>query len=415
MKALSAATSDVGRVRAHNEDSFLENASLGLYAVADGMGGHKAGEVASRMALDVFSSELAHFRMLIETCAHGPTPSLRRQIMERMDQAMQKASAAVFSVGQSDPERKGMGTTLSALLLVGRSAFIAHVGDTRVYLLRDNQVHKLTEDHTLVAEQRKKGLLTAEEAARFPYKNVVTRGVGLFESVPVDTLHLEIAPADKFLLCSDGLHECLSEEEIPAMFDAASLEDVTRRLVELANLHGGRDNITALAVEVPDLPMSEGEIAVHQKLETLRQIALFRKLSYSELIKTLNAAQILHHQKGDMIIREGERGDRLYIILSGAVDILKDNVYLTTLERGGHFGEMALIENSVRSATVRAAKPCDLLAVEQSEFYRLLGEEPHLAVKILLNFVGVLSERLRETTRAFSESRRRITEINISG
>ncbi len=414
MKLRSYGLSDVGRKRTHNEDSLLDNQKLGLFAVADGMGGHNAGEVASRLAVDTLATQISEHTKLLETFAHGPTPRIKRQILDMLDHCVQKACQHIYETAQSDAGKQGMGTTLSVLLVVGRSAFVAHVGDSRVYLIRKNEVHPLTEDHTLVQEQVRKGLLTPEEAVDFPYKNVITRGVGLLQRVQVDTLHMETSPGDRFLLCSDGLYEYLSNEEIQSMFDQQSLEDITRRLIELANGRGGKDNLTALAVELPDLPFEGDEIEVNRKLDALRQIHLFEQLSYSELVKVLNIARIEKKQKGSIIIREGDMGDCMYIIVHGSVDILKDSVYLTTLKRGRHFGEMSLVDNDVRSATVRASSDCDLLTIERSDFYTMLREEPHLSVKILVSFVNILSMRLRDTTRAFSESRRRIAEINAA-
>lgn len=415
MKINSFGLTDVGQKRDHNEDCFIENHSLGLFVVADGMGGHNAGEVASQMAVDIISAEVHKHEKLMATYNHGPTSKLKRQILSMFENSVLKACASIYETSQRDEATRGMGTTVSALLIVGMSGFLAHVGDSRIYLLRSGDLHHLTMDHTLINEQVKRGLLTAEEAANVTqYRNVITRGVGLLRSVEVDTMHFEIAASDRFLLCSDGLTEYLKDEEIPQMFDQQSLEDVTRRLIALANQRGGKDNITAVTVEIPDLPVSEGEIEVHRKLQALRKIPLFEKLTYSELVKALNLTSIEHRSKGDIIIREGEMGDSMFIIVRGAVDVMRDNVYLTSLERGGHFGEMSLVDNVERSATVRASKDCNLLVIERADFYQLLKEEPHLGVKILLAFVDVLSGRLRDTTRAFSEWRKKMTELAIT-
>jgi serine/threonine protein phosphatase PrpC len=415
MKLQSCGVSDVGRVRDHNEDSYLENHRLGLFVVADGMGGHNAGEVASQLAVDVISAEIHAHQKLATTYAYGPTPHLKRQMLNMLEEAVQKACRRIYEASVADEEKRGMGTTLSALNLVGRSAFLAHVGDSRIYLIRDKQIHLLTHDHTLINEQLRKGLITEEEVPNLAqYRNVITRGVGLLKSVEVDTLHVELAPGDRFFMCSDGLHDPIKDEEILDMFTQHSLEELTHRLIALANERGGRDNITALAVAIPDLPMAEDDIEVNKKLETLRQIPFFERLSYSELVKALNLAQLQQRRKGDIIIRQGDVGDKLFIIIRGTVDILRDDVYLTSLERGGHFGEMSLIDNDVRSATVRASSDCDLLTIERHDFYHLLQEEPQLSVKILMAFVGVLSGRLRDTTRAFSDWRRHMNELNIS-
>jgi len=415
MKIKSFGLSDVGQKRPHNEDCFLENHSLGLFVVADGMGGHKAGEVASQIAVDVISAEVHKHRKLMDTYNHGPTQNLKRQILSKLEDAVIAACQAIYRTAEQDESKRGMGTTLSAMVIVAQSAFIAHVGDSRIYMIRDERIHQITEDHTLINEQLKKGLITEDEVENLSqYKNVITRGVGLLKSVEVDTLHIEIAPADRFLLCSDGLHEYLSHREILEMFNQQNLEDLTQDLIRMANDRGGKDNITAITVEIPDLPLSEGSIEVNHKLKTLRQIPMFEKLSYSELVKALNITQIESRPKGDIIIRQGDMGDRMYIIVQGTVDVMNDNVYLNTLERGGHFGEMSLLDNNPRCATVRASTDCNLLIIERNDFYHLMQEEPHLSVKILMSFVGVLSNRLRQTTSAFSEWRKQITEITIN-
>ena len=412
MKIKSSALTDVGRKRDHNEDSYVENHSLGLFAVADGMGGHNAGEVASAMAVDILSAEVHRHEKLLASFKHGPTLKLKRQILNMLEAAVLKICKTIYDTAQAEKGKQGMGTTLSSILIMEKSGFIAHVGDSRIYLIRDGDVHQVTQDHTLLQDQVKKGLLNEEAAKNFPYKNVVTRAVGVLESIEVDVQHIEMAAGDTFLICSDGLYDGgLSLEEISGMFDTNTLEEVTRRLIELANERGGKDNITTVALEIPELALTEGEIEVNRKLELLRKINLFESLSYSELVKVLNIVQIDRKSQGDIIIREGDAGDKLYIIVNGSVDVMKDEVYLTSLQRGGHFGEMALIDNDLRSATVRAREDCDLLLIERNDFYPLLKAEPHLSVKILLSFVGVLSSRLRETTRVFSEWKKRVTDI----
>ena len=414
MKINFSALSDVGQKRKHNEDSYLANPRLGLFIIADGMGGHNAGEVASQMAVDIFSAEVHKHEKLLESYKHGPTGGLKRQILDMMEEAVNTACTNIFQTAEREQARKGMGTTLSALLLAGQSGFIAHAGDSRVYLIRDGKTHHLTEDHTLVQEQIKRGLLSQEEAVNFPYRNVVTRGVGLLSRIPVDTMHFEVVAGDRFLLCSDGLYDYFSDEEMAAMFEQPNLESLIRRLVELANERGGKDNLTGITVEVPELELTPGQIEVNRKVEALRKISLFERLNYPELVKALNIAQLVRYAEGDTIIREGEEGECMYILLSGRVEVLANDLVFKVLEKGGHFGEMSLIDKDVRSATVRAAENCDLLVIHRTDFFHLLNQEPHLAIKILLSFVNSLSGRLRETTAAFLDSRRRIGDIAIS-
>jgi len=241
---------DVGQRRAVNEDAFFLDDDLGLYVVADGMGGHAAGEVASQEAVDTVHGMVRRGLGSLEGLAGGDTsPETTRQAIRVLESAVQAATYMIFGIAQHEPERRGMGTTLSALAVCGSYGITAQVGDSRIYLVRDGQAALLTEDHTLVAWQLKQGIITEEEAAVSPHKNVITRAVGSRDYVQVDTRFLEVAPGDSFLLCSDGLHGYLEEDEIAPVV-ALGPHPAVERFVGMANQRGGRDNITAVICSV---------------------------------------------------------------------------------------------------------------------------------------------------------------------
>jgi len=246
----SAGLTDVGRRRIANEDAFLVDDGLGLYVVADGMGGHAAGEVASHEAVDTVHGMVKRGRDALDAIAAGDlSETAVHRAIRVIESAVQAATYMVFAIAQNEPEQQGMGTTLSALALVGNHGVTAQVGDSRVYLVRDGRAQALTEDHTLVAWQLKQGIISAEEALVSPHKNVITRAVGSRDYVQVDTGFFDVQPGDTFLLCSDGLHGYLDDDEIPQIIDLGATIAV-RRFIELANERGGRDNITAVVVEV---------------------------------------------------------------------------------------------------------------------------------------------------------------------
>lgn len=233
-----------------NEDSFFFDDELGLYVVADGMGGHAAGEVASQEAVDTVHGMVRRDRQKLLVLEEGNANEASiRAALRVVESAVQAATYMIFGIAQQTPGRQGMGTTLSALALAGRYCLTAQVGDSRVYLVRGGKASQLTEDHTLVAWQLKQGIITEEEAAVSPHRNVITRAVGSREYVQVDTRFLEIQPGDTFLLCSDGLHGYLEEHEIPDIIEMGREESV-KRFVDLANERGGRDNITAVVAHV---------------------------------------------------------------------------------------------------------------------------------------------------------------------
>jgi serine/threonine protein phosphatase PrpC len=249
MRTLSSGKSDVGRRRPHNEDSMLFDDDLGLYIVCDGVGGNAKGEVASAESVELVHSWVKRWRKTLNTFVVDPTAENSGLVRRLLESAVQSACYMVFGMGQLDPRQKGMSSTLSSLLVSGGTAFIAQVGDSRVYLCRDGKTAQLTEDHTLVNFRLKLGLITAEEAANSPGKNVITRAVGHQDYVEVDTIDLEVQPGDRFVLCSDGLHGYLMDGEIDDLV-AGERDAVSARLIELANERGGRDNITVVVCDV---------------------------------------------------------------------------------------------------------------------------------------------------------------------
>jgi serine/threonine protein phosphatase PrpC len=249
MAVQSLGISDVGRFRPHNEDSFLADDDLGLYIVADGVGGNAKGEVASAESVDLVHSWVRRWRSTVDACRSSPTEDNRALTRRLLESAVQSACYMVFGMGELDPEQRGMSTTLSSLLVIEPIAYIAQVGDSRVYRMRESQAVQLTEDHTLINYKLKHGLITAEEAARAPGKNVITRAVGHRDYVEVDTLEVEALAGDRFMLCSDGLHGYLLDGELDTLL-RGDRPAACQRLVALANARGGRDNITVVTVDI---------------------------------------------------------------------------------------------------------------------------------------------------------------------
>jgi serine/threonine protein phosphatase PrpC len=403
MRIDSWALTDVGRARKHNEDGWLIDDQLGLYAVADGMGGHAAGEIASAHALRVVQEELVKKKPILDAFNTHATAELRGQILREVELSINVASSAIFHMAQRDKKRHGMGTTLSMMLLVGNKAFMAHVGDSRVYLNRARQVHQLSEDHSYLWEQVKKGNITLEEAKRSPFSNVITRAVGITETVQVDTLVFDVLPGDTYLLCSDGMHGYLEGDvELAEVLSGEEGEELPRKLISLANARGGKDNITALVMRIPGDASDPSAVETIGKLDILRKIPLFRHLGYKELVKVLNHTTLKTVRPTEAIIEEGSEGDEFYIILSGEVEVSKGGRPLTVLGPGVHFGEMALVDHAARSATVRAREPTRLMVLTRPSFYQLVRTEPVLSSKLLWSFVQVLSIRLRATNEALS-------------
>jgi serine/threonine protein phosphatase PrpC len=245
----AASRTDIGRKRAANQDAFLVDEELGLFVVADGMGGHAAGEVASREAVEVIHNMVLGRRATFNTLALPLNVTNASAICRLMESAVQNSTYLVYSMAEFDRTKTGMGTTISACLLVGDDLIMAQVGDSRVYRVRADSVDQLTEDHTLVAWQVKQGIISPEEARTSPQRNVITRAVGSRDYVQVDTSVVRVETGDKYLLCSDGLHGYLKKQDMVRIM-ALDIEEAATQFIALANERGGKDNITAIVLEI---------------------------------------------------------------------------------------------------------------------------------------------------------------------
>ncbi len=247
----SSGHTDVGRVRKHNEDAFLHDDALGLYVVADGLGGHAAGEVASEEAVHQVRAWVRRERPRVAALVENPYDTdLQNDAEQIIRGAIQSATYLIHSMAEFDDTKAGMGTTISVLMLLGRVAIVGQVGDSRIYLTRDEQIAQITDDHTLIAAQIREGMITEEEARYAPHRNVITRAVGSHEYVEVDTRVVETVPGDRFLLCTDGLHGYLESDDEAMRHLSLPTADGVKQLIQLANTRGGKDNITAIIVEV---------------------------------------------------------------------------------------------------------------------------------------------------------------------
>jgi serine/threonine protein phosphatase PrpC len=403
MEIQTWALSDVGRVRDHNEDNMLVEPAIGLLVVADGMGGHAAGEVASQLAVTTLRESFARTQPLLRKYAEKEDEADRRQILAIIEQSIQEACAKIYDMGQKDQKRRGMGTTTSLLLLVGRRGFIGHVGDSRVYLHRAGQVHQLTEDHSLIQELIKRGKLRKEDADKSPYRNAVTRAVGIYASVEVDTLDFDILPGDTFLLCSDGLSGYMKDDEVGLFLGEKAGERIPKALIDIANSRGGKDNITAIIARVQAEPSQAGTekaaAANYQlRIETMKRTRLFKFFTHNDLLRLSSVMHYRRYAPNEILMREGEFGDELFLILAGQVRLQRGDQVLSFHKNGDTFGEMALVTRAPRSATVIAHEDVEVLTLGRQEFFEILKSESQLSARLLWQFVQILAERLRVTT-----------------
>ncbi len=284
MKLLAWGMSDTGQRREHNEDNFLIDDALGLFGVADGMGGHRGGETASRMALEVLARRIAETIGDLSEAAdelernrprpslaslqglqrdagwrerlgRAPTapfglPAIESPAMAVMRAAAERASDEIFGASQTDERLHGMGTTLTAMFYDRKAMHIVHAGDSRAYRFRQRSLEQLTEDHSWIAEQIRSGQMSEREAKASNMRHVITRSVGFEREVEIDTFSVAAEPGDCFLLCSDGMSNYIDNVEIERLMQVTWHRLIPERFIQIANERGGDDNITVVIVQV---------------------------------------------------------------------------------------------------------------------------------------------------------------------
>jgi serine/threonine protein phosphatase PrpC len=258
-----ASCTDAGMVRSHNEDSIAADAANGLVVLADGMGGYNAGEVASGMATTVIITEMQ--QILTGAKPYQLDSQTHQEIGARLvREQVLKANTSIYQAAQSQPQYAGMGTTLVVCLFYDNRVLVAHLGDSRLYLMRDATLRQVTRDHSLLQEQIDAGLITPEQAKNAQHKNLVTKALGIDPIVEPEIHEYPTKPGDIFLLCSDGLCDMVDDEDISMALEAlgANLNLAAQQLVQMANDNGGRDNVSVILVRVlREYPGARGVMA----------------------------------------------------------------------------------------------------------------------------------------------------------
>lgn len=403
---------DAGRVYTSNHDAFFASDESGVYAVADGFGSGP-GEFASRLAVQRLVEAAPHLRELASACERdGDAAVARNGLFDHFQDVIERTNLELFNFSREDPNLQGAATTLTALVLHDRGACIAHAGDCRLYLLRQGQLQQLTEDHTLAAELMRAGKLKSEDTGAFRYKNVVARSLGERATIRMDLLFVDVLPGDTFLVCSDGLSDGASDVEIERSFAESALKKPAQRLVEDALRLGGGDNITAVVVTLVDespvlTTVTETPVAAPSqhtmKLSLLKNLSFCQHLTDDERMKVLRYLHEVEIKQGQIVFRQGDDGQDLYLVVQGTLDVAVDGSKVTTVGTGGHFGEIALVSGQARSATVTAREAVRLLKLSRLDFFDLSHRDQALAVKILWSFTQTLAGRVTQLSTQLAQ------------
>lgn len=389
------ARTDVGLKRKHNEDSLLAAEEFGVFVVADGVGGRKAGELASAITVNTFQSYAPQLKQAVDAFALDPRRETRQTVLHLLDTAANVASRRVYEAAAATG-RQGMTTTLIACVIGGGAAFLVHVGDSRAYLVRDGQLRQLTEDHSMVNELVRSGAVHGGDASLGRYRNVITRAVGLYPHVRTDTLHVELLDGDRVLLCTDGLSDMVPPGVLLEHATAETLAGCVDGLVEAALAGGGRDNVTVIAIE-PEATLEAEAVAARARV--MENLFLFEDLPFHARLRVGHIVADQFVSPRQTIVRQGEPGDTLYVVVQGTVAVIVDGEEVAELQAGEHFGELSLVDAEPRSATIVAKGFGHLLRIERDALREFCMQEPSLGNLLLWKLVATLGRRLRSTNQ----------------
>lgn len=382
MKTVAFGATDRGRTREHNEDAYSIDDSLGLYVVCDGLGGHAAGEVASRTAVEAAVRHVAENRRLLEEARVSLGGRFAVQVL--VDDAIQEASRRLHELARSDSRFAGMATTMTLVLAWNGRAVLGHVGDGRLYVRRGGEVQLLTIDHTIGEELSRRGTMSPDEIARNELAGVLTRTVGGQPSVLVDTLSLDMLPGDTYLLCTDGLYRYLDDGELSELLGRGDVSEAPDMLVRLANDRGGGDNITAVvfrpAGEAHEDEGTAEALRAGRRLEALSTVPLLRDLSLPRLAGVLQVMETRRYRAGEDLLRAGAALEGLYVLVDGRVEGPGG-----TAPRA--FGERSLTGRRPAAAGIRASEDSEVLVLARDAFARLVRRHPRLGCRLLWNLV----------------------------
>ena len=397
LQLVHAGRTDVGIVRSNNQDAYLIDEATQLYVVCDGVGGRNGGEEASRIACEFIGTRMREYEQELRLFSERKGSLTRRMIGSIVENAVSDASGAIRTYSQEHPELSGMATTVCLLLVAGQRAFVAHVGDSRVYQVRHKTMHLLTEDHSLMNDLRRRGRDPDGSQLGAAYQGALTRALGVLNTARVDLLDLELLAGDRIVLCSDGVHGVVGDNAMQAIAPHADPATAAHMFIDSALQNGAPDNATVVVVDVQEDADGDRSSRVRRRLEALQAVSMFRYLPYPDLIRVASIAKEVKVAAGTAIFHEDDVGESLFVILDGRAGVLKRGSQIAELGLGAHFGEMSLIERAPRSAGIVANSQLEALVIERDAFFSLLREEV-TAVKLLWGMVRMLNARLRKTS-----------------
>ncbi len=428
MKISAFEASDLGKNRKSNEDAHLVDSALGLYIVCDGSTG-PGGAWMAKETIRQIQTYLTTHKTQLDSFRKEGTAIARLGAIKLLETAVQKACNFVYRSGQEDLEKRTAFTTADVLLSLGNFLLMAHVGDSRTYLVRTGKLHRLTHDHTFLQDMIHDGGYSEEDARKRPYSNNLTRALGNNAYVQLELSQVELAAGDIFVLCTDGFSDYAKPDEILECVQTFDGMGLCQTLLKISKNKGSTDNATILVLEISssdedsatrvvskDAPqraraMGGPSEEVFAKIEIIKTIPLFRHLTYPELIKVLGLVNLRHYEAGVSVVVEGAPSEEMFVVLSGGIAVSKSGEHLAQRGRGEVIGEMGIFDNAPRSATVASTEPLTMMVIHRRDLFLMMREDSVLAVKLCWGIIQELSKRIRAHSETLVERRAAVSPL----
>jgi len=409
MQFVSSCITDIGKHRRNNEDWILDWSEKGLYVVADGMGGERYGEVASQIAVDTIEQSIVDNYALVQTFRLTRSNEAREKIRELLVRAVADANEAVRREAEKRDALGKMGTTLTALLLVDTVGFLLHIGDSRLYLIRNATMQQISTDHTVVADyQQKYGKVPSEVSKTLV--NTLTRAIGLERTVEAEITEIEVRPQDRFVLCTDGVYHVFSQDFVASLVhnlavpgvdtfeEKRFLDHAVRTIVEEVYRNGAEDNLSVILVAVRE---SNEETRNEERLRDVAGIAsslpLFAHFNEAQMEQLVHASEVRSHERYEILSFPLRPEGEILIMVEGQLSVLRKSKQIDVLGPGSIIGEVAFFSERPVNYTLFVDKPATFLVIRRSTIEEFITEAPRAMAHFLWEVCRVMAEQILTT------------------
>ena len=395
MRVRSGGSSSAGKEQLQNGECWGIDPNGSFFVLASGLG-NSAAMASRRVCEDIVKALLPH-RAQIENMAADTRPDSRQMLMSSLCGAMIRAERNLFEMAEQSEQLKGMAATCDLLFLANGMVYVGHVGNNRVYLLRGDTGRQLTIDHTVYEYLKSQGK-DEDQIARTAYKNRLIRALGMTGGAEIDTLQLDLRKGDRLVIASPGVWSCfLNATHLAQLYRGMDPQRAADFLIDYARERGAEGDVSVICIEISDPGVRNSALETDSRIMALEQICFFRDLSYQEMLQVMPITFERVVAAGTEIIREGDVGEELYILVEGSCEVTNSGVTIAKLDAGASFGELSLVDSQPRSATVKALEVSRMLVIRAADFEKLTLSGA-LAVKLLWNVTHELSERLRKSS-----------------